>query len=204
MYQIIPAFHKANTLSMLGLAFSVGSFYFISQGNNDGAMIALVLGGLCDLFDGKFAGMFERTYPHKQMGEFIDSFVDMVGSVALPVAFLLTFGLGHVASYVTAVFYATMGIHRLAYFHIVKEDGAASYFVGVPVTYIALAVPVWYTFCQVAGWGAGVVFRVGLHAVYLGLALAFVWERPITKPQGKMYAFFVLLALLVIALLLGR
>lgn len=204
MYRMIPAFHKANALSVLGLAFAVGGMLYAIQNAQDEAIICLVLAGLCDLFDGRFASRFDRPALHKQMGEFIDSFVDITASVALPIVVLLSMGGGGLATYVTAVLYAVLGVHRLAYFHIAKEEAGPGLFIGVPVTYITLAVPVLYTLCKAMGLEASLFFRLALHLIYIGMGLAFVWDRPVPKPAGKMYAFFGLLALLIIGFLIVR
>lgn len=204
MYRMIPAFHKANALSMLGLAFAVGGMFLAFWNARDGAIICLVLAGLCDLFDGRFASRFARPALHRQMGAFIDSFADIVVSVSLPIVVLVTMGGNGLGTYLTAVFYAMMGLHRLAYFHIAKEETGPRHFIGVPVTYIALAVPVVYTIGKVAGLEESLFFQLALHLVYLGMGLAFVWDRPVRKPAEKGYTFFGLLAIAIIGLLTVR
>lgn len=204
MYRMIPAFHKANALSILGLLFAVGGIFLAIRNAWDGAMICFVLAGLSDLFDGRFASRFARPALHRQMGEFIDSFVDMTASVALPVVVLLTMGGGGGVTYLTAVLYAVMGIHRLAYFHVAKEEVGPGRFIGVPVTYISLVVPVLYALCKLLGLEGSLFFRLVLHLAYIGMGLAFVWDHPVPKPAGKMYALFGLLAFIVIGILIVR
>lgn len=135
MYKHIPVFHVANTVSLIGLFFSLWSIRSLFEGNTDFAIILFVLSGLCDLFDGKFARLFKRDAFQQQMGEYIHSFVDMISFVALPVIFSFHFVSGLALPLVLAVFYAICGIHRLGYFHIIKEDD----FISVPLTYITLA-----------------------------------------------------------------
>ena len=72
MYKHIPVFHVANTVSLIGLFFSLWSIRSLFEGNTDFAIILFVLSGLCDLFDGKFARLFKRDAFQQQMGEYID------------------------------------------------------------------------------------------------------------------------------------
>lgn len=209
MYRIIPAFHWANSMSLLGLFFSITGIYNSILGDLNQAMIFFVLAGISDLFDGKFANRFKRNGQQKQMGEFVDSFVDMISFAAFPVVLLFRI-VGFVpVSILVAFLFVVMAIHRLGYFHITKEEqtartGSFDYFIGVPLTYIALAVPIFYTTFLLFNGTETVVFRLLVQLLYLAMGLAYVWNRPVPKPRGKMYGVFVGLAVLVIIVLGSR
>ncbi len=200
MYKRIPVFHVANTVSLMGLFFSLWSIRSLFEGNTDFAIILFVLSGLCDLFDGKFARLFKRDAFQQQMGEYIDSFVDMVSFVALPVIFLFHFVSGMTLPLVLAVFYAICGIHRLGYFHIIKEDD----FIGVPLTYITLALTVTYTFFSLFSATGTALFRAAIVLLFILLPLGFVWNRPVRRPSGKMYLLFIGLGIFVLVVIGSR
>ncbi|HJB22852.1 MAG TPA: CDP-alcohol phosphatidyltransferase family protein [Candidatus Jeotgalibaca pullicola] len=209
MFQFIPVFHISNSLSFIGLFFSILSIYTIMTGNISRAIMLMVVSVICDLFDGKFANQFERTLEEKQMGEYVDSFVDMISFIALPIVLLLSITEYSIFALFISIFYAVMGIHRLGYFHITKEEqldseGNYFYFIGVPVAYISLIIPIIYTVCILFQATHTLFFQVLLQMIYIIMALMFVWNHPIPKPRGKMYVFFVLLALLVLFILGSR
>lgn len=200
MYKFIPAFHIANTLSLIGLFLSLWSMKSLYNGNTDFAIILFVLSGLCDLFDGKFARIFKRDAFHRQMGEYVDSFVDMISFVALPIAFLFHLVSGPTLPLILAAFYAICGVHRLGYFHIIKEDA----FIGVPVTYITLALTVTYAFfCLFSATGSA-LFQAAVVLIFILIPLGFVWNRPVQRPTGKMYVLFVVLAIFVLVIIGSR
>lgn len=200
MYKVIPAFHKSNLLSLLGLFFSIWSMKNIFQSHLDTAIILFVLSGLCDLFDGKFARLFQRSDRQQQMGEYIDSFVDMISFIALPIAFLFQMIEGPYVSLMLAVLYGICGVHRLGYFHITKGDT----FIGIPLTYITLILSVTYAFFSLFGAVGSGLFRATVALIYFVLPLGFVWNVPVARPTGKMYLFFIILAVLVLVIVGSR
>lgn len=200
MYKFIPAFHVANTLSLIGLFCSLWSMKSLFNGNTDLAIILFVLSGLCDLFDGTFARIFKRNAFHSQMGEYVDSFVDMVSFVALPIMFLLHLVSGPVLPLILAAFYAICGIHRLGYFHVMKDAD----FIGVPVTYITLALTVTYTFFSLFGATGSSLFQASVILIFIMMPLGFVWNRPVQRPTSKMHVLFVVLAIFVLVVIGNR
>lgn len=206
---IIPAFHRANLLSLVGLCFAILSMYTTITGPLTRAVMFMVGAVLCDLFDGKFASRFERNTAEKQMGELVDSLVDMISFVALPIVFLIIVTNFSPLSVGISCFYAIMAVSRLSYFHVTKEDqleadGQYRFFIGVPVTYILLVVPILYTLFELFGAVQTTVFQAILQTTYIIMGGLFVWKRPIPKPAGMMYAVFVLLAVIILTVLISR
>ncbi|MGP6140156.1 CDP-alcohol phosphatidyltransferase family protein [Jeotgalibaca sp. A127] len=200
MYKVIPAFHRSNLLSLLGLFLSLMSMRNIFQGQLDAAIILFVFSGLCDLFDGKFARLFKRDEKQQQMGEYIDSFVDMVSFIALPIAFLFQLLEGQYVPLILATLYAVCGVHRLGYFHIIKGDA----FIGMPLTYITLTLTVTYAFFSLFGAVESALFRATVALIYFILPLGFIWNVPVARPSGKMYILFIILAIIVLVIVGSR
>ncbi|MEI5604195.1 CDP-alcohol phosphatidyltransferase family protein, partial [Streptomyces brasiliscabiei] len=84
---IIGDYKLANLITYLGLALSLTSMVLILQNKLELAMIAFILSGICDLFDGSFANSFQRTDAEKSFGIELDSLCDVINFAALP-AFL--------------------------------------------------------------------------------------------------------------------
>ncbi|MDE1549443.1 CDP-alcohol phosphatidyltransferase family protein [Jeotgalibaca caeni] len=209
MYKMIPAFHWANSISLLGLFFAVNGIYNSLLGDLNQAMLFFVIAGICDLFDGVFAKRFKRSEFDRQMGEHVDSFVDMISFVGLPVVLLFSLVGQTPITLLVAFFYAAMSLHRLGYFHLTKEEqegksGSFRFFIGVPLAYIALILPILYAVFLLFGATETILFRFLVGVLYVAMGVAYVWNRPIPKPGGKMYAVFVVLAILLVALLGSR
>lgn len=209
MFRLIPAFHWANSVSLLGLFFSINGIYNSLLGDLNHAVIFFVLAGVCDLFDGKFAQRFKRNEEQKQMGEWMDSFVDVVSFAAFPVILLFRMVDFVPVTILVAFLYVVLAIHRLGYFHLTKEEqmgatGSYDSFIGLPITYAVLIISLFYTVFVLFQATHMLIFQLLLQLMYILIAFAFVWDRPIPKPKGKMYLVFVLIAISVIVILGSR
>ena len=65
---IIGEYKLSNLITYLGLFLSLTSIGWIWRGQLDLAMMAFILSGICDLFDGLFANSFQRTEAEKAFG----------------------------------------------------------------------------------------------------------------------------------------
>jgi len=137
------------TLSaMIGICFIMCS----SKPNLTGAIICLMISGICDMFDGKVARMCKnRTEQDKQYGIQIDSLADMVAFIVYPI--IILFGLYKsfdiaLCSYIVVpviTIFTVCGISRLAYFNInTASEKSIDYYSGLPVTSTAIIFPVIY------------------------------------------------------------
>lgn len=190
----IGEYGKFNYLTYLGVIFALIAMALTLNGEPTLAMMAFIMSGVCDLFDGRFARQFVRTPQQEQYGIEIDSLSDMVNFVAFPTVMLLTQAFNNYVSVLVVIIYALAATNRLAYFNSsTKVEGHGQYFIGLPVTYSALFFPLLYLLDQ---WFAMDLFPILSHVMALVLAFLFIWKRPIPKPNGIAYAVFVLLALL--------
>ena len=173
----IGVYNLANCVTMLGIAAAVVGISF--AGNPRVAMLMLILSGVCDMFDGRVARMFPRTDLEKKYGIQLDSFADTVSFVIFPAVFLIAQG-RTVWTILIAILYVFAGVTRLCWFDI-TTDGHTEYFSGMPVTMIALFLPMWYAVAALAH------FTVPPLAVALSLlvmAVLFVANIRVKKPGG--------------------
>lgn len=193
----IGVWNLANCVTWLGIAAAVVAMYFALLGDGRIAMLVFLVSGLCDLFDGRVARMFDRTDVEKAFGIQLDSFADTVSFVVFPAVFLLSLTAAPWAV-VLAILYILAGITRLCWFDI-TTDGDTKYFAGVPVTYMALVLPLAWIIVQSIALNAAPFVVAGVMAV---MGLLFVLNIKVKKPGGIWYAIFGVLAIVLAVLLL--
>lgn len=189
----IGEYDKSVILTYIGAAFALLAVYAVIQSQLRLAMMAFIVSGICDLFDGVVARRMKRTESQKRFGIEIDSLCDMISFAALPAVLLMTqLPLG-AANIILAVLYVLAAVTRLAYFNrLAKHDeGSGSYFIGLPVTYSALFFPLTYLVCQ---WMAPALFAWVWLGLSLLLTFLFVYNCRIPKPNKLAYLAFAILA----------
>lgn len=193
----IGVWNLANGVTWLGIAAAVVAMWFALSENPRIAMLLFLVSGLCDLFDGRVARMFERTDVEKAFGIQLDSFADTVSFVVFPAVFLLTLTTAPWAV-VLAVLYVLAGITRLCWFDI-TTDGDTKYFAGVPVTYMALVLPLAWVIVQAVALNAAPYVTAPVLAV---MGILYVLNIKVKKPGGVWYAIFGVIAIALAVLLL--
>ncbi len=187
---MIGEYNKSVILTYIGISISITGMWMAIEGELRIAFLCLILAGICDLFDGVIARKCERSDRAKAFGIQLDSLADVIGFLALPcVIGFSTLGV----SGSIGIFYVIAGIIRLAWFNVVTvEEGAKGYFQGLPVTYAALILPVYYLLHLIS---PQIFVLMGLVPVYLFIGIAFIVNVKIKKPRGLAYGFFALLAI---------
>ena len=173
--------------AVLGMVLSFGGSHI------NIAFICLMIAGVCDLFDGAVARKVKRTEEEKLFGIELDSLVDIVDFIALPIAIFAGLGMTGIFDALLFMIYAVCGIARLSYFNVITadENGPVKYYTGLPVTYVALILPLVYLFGLWIGGGA---LHIVLRVAAIIVSLLYVLRVPIIKPKGIAYLFFALLA----------
>ena len=132
------------------------------------------------MFDGTVARKCKRNDEEKEFGIQLDSLVDTICFIVLPIVILCftNFSLYFIPIY---VLYAVCGIARLAYFNIkAPSSGIVSYYEGLPVTYIALLFPVFYLLFYVLKQNA---FIYLINTLTIILAILYVIRIKVPKPR---------------------
>ncbi len=191
----IGKYNKSVILTYIGITLAVCGIIFSFLGNISNAMICLIFSGICDLFDGKIARLCKRDEQEKEFGKQIDSLADVFLFLALPCVLGVEL-LKALPLYFNSVFviYVICGVIRLAWFNILaSSDQQVKYFIGMPVAYIALVLPIIYS--------VGLIFKFNLSLVYffiyLLFAILFIINVKISKPKGIWYIIFFILAIIV-------
>ena len=201
----IGKWNKSVILTYIGLAVSIFGILICFNNNEKSigfAMSCLIIAGICDLFDGQLARKCKRTEQEKNFGIELDSLVDAIDFIALPIAIFLRLQMNTWYHYIIMVIFAICGIARLAYFNIMVEDNnkPVKYYMGLPVTYTALIFPIFYLLKYIIPLN---IFNILYTALIILVAVLNIINIKIKKPKGIAYLIFPLLAIIILVLYLG-
>ena len=182
----------------VSLGSSVAGILLAAVGKPFWAILALMLSGLLDTFDGKIARTKkDRTVREERFGVQIDSLCDLVCFGVLPVV------IGYFAApnpltspffYIYAVagiIYILGGVIRLSFFNIGEEEQRESTvkverktYTGLPITTASLVFPIVYIFRHFfleKAW----IFSMIWAAFLLLVAFCFVGKFHVRKPTNR-------------------
>ena len=194
LYFMIGFYSYTVVLTYLGLASAAMGMILTFQGFAKYALFCLAFSGLCDMFDGKVARLKkDRTEDEKRFGIQIDSLCDVVCFGAFPMILCYSIGMRGPAGILILVFYLIAGVIRLAFFNVMEEkrqdetDEARKYYQGLPITSIAIILPLFCTLRPLLGHR----FLSELHICILTVGLLFSINFPLRKPGWKMLTLLV-------------
>ena len=194
LYFMIGFYSYTVVLTYLGLASAAMGMILTFQGFAKYALFCLAFSGLCDMFDGKVARLKkDRTEDEKRFRIQIDSLCDVVCFGAFPMILCYSIGMRGPAGISILVFYLIAGVIRLAFFNVMEEkrqdetDEARKYYQGLPITSIAIILPLFCTLRPLLGHR----FLSELHICILTVGLLFIINFPLRKPGWKMLTLLV-------------
>lgn len=162
-------------------------------------IIALIVSGVCDMFDGAVARKCKRTEIEKEFGVQLDSLADTVAFVVYPAIMLLYWADYHVIAVLIAFFYAFTGIMRLGWFNVTTETNVGV-FQGIPVTTIAIILPLVYMLCTKYAVKDN-VYAIIMQVLFTVVGVLFIANVKIAKPKQKTRIILGVLAIALIVLL---
>lgn len=171
-----------------------GMYLSLTMDDPKFAYCCLMIAGVCDLFDGMVARKVKRDEEEKAFGVQLDSLVDVMSFIALPVTIFAASGLNEIWFVPLFVLFAVSGIARLAYFNIITADteGPVEFYTGLPVTFSALIFPLVYLMRYAVN---DLAYKIIYAAAIFIVALLGVMRINIYKPRGAAYIIFALLAI---------
>lgn len=198
---MIGKWNKSVIATYVGMLLAVASIFLLMSGFYKAAMMCFMGAGICDLFDGTIARMCKRSEEEKNFGIQLDSLVDVVSFIVLPVVLIVKLAGFTWYAAVAAVLYSVFGIARLAYFNVCQEenedkDSPIKYYTGMPVTYAALVFPLVYLL--------HLYFNTEVTALFMCIAMEimavlFILKIKFIKPGKRGYIFLMLLAIALFA-----
>ena len=193
---MLGKWNKSVILTYVGLSIAIlGILLVLNQVDLKYAVICFIFAGVCDMFDGTVARRCKRTKEEKAFGIELDSLVDVVSFVALPLTILASINKNY---YVLPIMllYAIFAIARLAHFNITTENNnkPVPYYEGLAVTYTALVFPLLYLLFYFVKENT---FIIIYDAVSLIVAFLFVLKIKFPKPKLLVSSLLLLLAIIV-------
>ncbi len=197
----IGEWNKSVILTYIGMAAAVLGIYCVYDLMIYRAFACLIVAGVCDLFDGAVARRCKRNENQKLFGIQLDSLVDVMSFLALPIVICICIGMNKWYHLIILTVFAICGIARLAFFNVVAEnsDEPVSYYRGLPVTYTALILPIVYLLAFILE--KNVMVWV-MAAVILVIAFMNIFDFKVKKPRGLAYPCFAILAIVMLAVYL--
>lgn len=190
-------------LTYLSVAFSVVGIMNATSGKLDVAVICLLLAGICDGFDGKVARLKKnRTEQQKMFGIQIDSLCDVISFGLFPVILVHNLGMSGAINAVIRIAYVLAAVIRLAYYNVMEAESLREtehtrcFFQGLPVTSIAIILPIIYFVHHVI---LGKAFDIGLSIVMAAIAVCFILDVKIKKPSLKLVIMSAITSLVLIS-----
>ncbi|HBA47296.1 MAG TPA: CDP-diacylglycerol--serine O-phosphatidyltransferase [Lachnospiraceae bacterium] len=154
------------------------------------AIFFLAFSGLCDMFDGKIARTKKnRTDDEKAFGIQIDSLCDIVCFGVLPIVICYRLGMDRIYSMMILALYGLAGLIRLGYFNVMEakrqaqEEGAREYYQGLPITSMAIALPILFVVSPL--FPTHSAFVVVLHVAVTLVGFLFIFNFKLRKPSVK-------------------
>lgn len=194
---MIGFFNYTVILTYISLMTSVFGMTQAIHGRFKTAIFCLALSGLFDMFDGKIARTKKnRTDDEKAFGIQIDSLCDVVCFGAFPALICYLLGVRGVLGLVIIFAYCTCSVIRLAYFNVLegkrqmKEGGANKYYHGLPITSIAVILPLIFMLQFVT---TNFVFMILLHVMLFTAGLLFIIDFPFRKPNNRTLAILIVI-----------
>lgn len=172
-------------LTYIGMLSSFVGLTYIWKGDLKTAVICLMISGLCDMFDGKVASTKkDRTLNEKRFGIQIDSLSDLICFGVLPALFVFSIPEKNPVNVIVPGFYLLCALIRLAYFNVDEEERQSktkesrTVYLGLPVTSIALVLPMLFFISAHFQISLALMGSVALLAVGIGFLTPFQLKKP--------------------------
>ena len=196
--RLIGFYNYTVILTYLSLVSSLLGIKFAFEGKAFAAMACLAASGICDMFDGVVArSKKDRTDDQKNFGIQLDSLCDVVCFGVFPAIFLYFNGVDSIVGIALLVLFVLCAVIRLAFFNVLEikrqktEGGAAKKYRGLPVTSIAIILPLTFLLHYVLPNNVMTVIYYVLAAVVpflfvLDISIPkFCVDKLFTKKKGK-------------------
>lgn len=198
----IGKYNKSLILSYLGVMFSVVGMFYAVTSNFKVSMICLILAGVCDTFDGRFARMCKRDKDEEMFGIQLDSLADTIDFVCFPIVFGLALGFNKWYNVMSYVLLAMCGIQRLCHFNVLvinkNDKGPVKFYSGLPVTSTSITFPLFWLIGKYLPTSAYPIIYPVL--TYL-TAILFILNVKVPKPRGIAYPIIAVSSLIGIVLI---
>ena len=180
---VVGYYNYTVLMTYFGVVSAIAGIGLAMYGRTSMAIVCLMISGFCDLFDGSIARTRQRTENEKKFGIQIDSLADMICFGVLPIAIGYSVGMTKWFEVGVLMLYVLAALIRLAYYNVTEdelqfsENTSRVYYDGLPVTTVALILPLIYTLRPVMKSG----FLALFSATLLVTAAAYLLKVKVRK-----------------------
>lgn len=202
---VVGFYNYTVLLTYFGVVSAIAGIGLAMYDRTSMAIVCLMISGFCDLFDGSIARTRARTINEKKFGIQIDSLADLICFGMLPAAIGFSIGMTRWYEAAVLVVYVLAALIRLAYYNVTEdeiefcENSKRVYYDGLPVTTIAILIPMIYTLRPVMKNGFLLLYALCL----LLTAIAFLVKVKVRKLGMKGMVAAAFCGLAVLALLIA-
>lgn len=199
---VIGYYNYSVIVTYLGFLMGIYGMTLALTGRVRGAIICLIVCGLCDMMDGAIARTCKRTEAAMCFGVQIDSLCDMVCFGVFPAIIGFAVGPDSAFTLISCMVFSLAAVIRLAYFNvqeILKEPDAEkrTHYTGLPVTTSAILMPVFALICAIPKV-TSYVYPAGL----LVIGILFISRFKVKKPYGKALIAMALIGAVILTLII--
>lgn len=176
-------------LTYIGMLVGFLGIVFAFDGKPAISLVCLMVSGTCDMFDGAIASTMKRTADEKCFGIQIDSLSDLICFGVLPAVIVYSMNSNNRLAYAISAVYVLAALIRLAYYNVDEQNRQRSteagreLFQGLPVTSIAILLPLCYVIQRTFGIRTNIICNVMLVIVGVCFLTPFKLKKP--KVIGK-------------------
>lgn len=197
----------ANALTLVSLVAALSSAALAINGQTGFALVALIVSGICDIFDGMVARRLTRSENAQRFGGTLDSLVDACAFGFAPSVLFYCSGMRSVPEMIIWTLFPISVVWRVTYFEVIgmqsstgngeeepqmpSERPPLRFYMGLPATYAALLLPL----AAMLGFVGELWFRWGVGLTAGTLCLLMISSIPVPKPRPMAYIVFVLMAI---------
>ena len=176
-------------LTYLSLMSAFVGMCLAKQGSFTGAIVCLLLSGICDAFDGTVArSKKNRTEDEKAFGIQLDSLCDVISFGVFPAFLCHCMGVRGPVGVALLALYCVSAVIRLAFFNVQEakrqqvEDGCGKEYRGLPVTTMSMILPFVYLIRRVF---PKKIFGILLYILPALVGFLFILDFRVKKPDMK-------------------
>lgn len=187
MNHLLGVYDYTVILTYMSLLSALTGMLQTAKGHFTAAVLCIMISGLLDAFDGPVARTKKnRTEDEKEFGIQLDSLCDVISFGVVPAFLCYHLGADGVLGHILIFLYVLCALIRLAFFNVLetkrqaRETGSGKIYQGLPVTTIAVILPVVYVMRFIMGVPG---FTAIVHVMLAVVSLLFVLDFQVRKPN---------------------
>ena len=182
--KLLGYYNYTVVLTYIGMMIGLQGIIAAMNGDTNAGLICLMLAGVCDMFDGAIASTKKRNADEKCFGIQIDSLSDLICFGVLPGIILCRQTGNHIIVHMIVTLFVLCTLIRLSYFNVDEQnrqrvtEGRREFYYGLPVTTIAVSLPLFFAIADQFGTSRSIVGMMTLITSGILFLVPFKLRKP--------------------------